>query len=274
MKNLLKITVFSLLVIGFFAGYANFGIPKIKPAPPPVEEEVDLGAMTMDKYIALGGNIYEGKGTCTLCHNELGGRAPVLNDVAAVAVERISSPDYQGDASTAEEYISESMTAPSTFVVTGFGKAGTNDSESPMPDVTSGGIGLSEIEINAVVAYLQDLAGEDVTVTLPTLSADDEEADDDEEEEEPRAFISDPVALLEEFNCLICHVVAGEGGDIGPDLSHLGSTKKSDYIRRAIMLPNADVAEGYEADMMPDTLGEELYAGELEILVKYLAELK
>lgn len=272
MKNLLKITVFSLLVIGFFAGFANFGIPRIKPALPPVDEEVDLEAMTMDKYISLGGSIFEGKGTCTLCHNELGGRAPVLTDVAIVAAERISSPDYQGDASTAQDYIFESMTEPSAYVVAGFGKVGTNDSESPMPDVTSGGIGLSEIEINAVVAYLQNLAGQDVTVTLPTLSVDDE--DTDEEEEEQRPFISDPMALMEEFNCLICHAVGGEGGDIGPDLSHLGSTKKSDYIRRAILLPNADVAEGFEPDMMPDTLGEELYAGELEILVRYLSELK
>ena len=36
MKHFLKVTIFSLLMIGFFAGFSNYGIPEIKPAPPPV----------------------------------------------------------------------------------------------------------------------------------------------------------------------------------------------------------------------------------------------
>ena len=44
---------------------------------------------------------------------------------------------------------------PSAFVVAGFGKKGTNDSESPMPNIAAGSVGLSEAELKAVVAYLQ-----------------------------------------------------------------------------------------------------------------------
>ena len=60
------------------------------------------------------------------------------------------------------------MVDPSAYVVAGFGKAGSNDSESPMPNVTAGGIGLSEAEVAAVIAYLQDLAGAEITVEIPT----------------------------------------------------------------------------------------------------------
>ena len=59
MKILLKVAVFSLLTIGFFAGFSNYGIPEINPAPPPIEEKLDLGSMTMERFIALGNKIFQ-----------------------------------------------------------------------------------------------------------------------------------------------------------------------------------------------------------------------
>ncbi|MDP7489374.1 MAG: hypothetical protein QGG10_02575, partial [Arenicellales bacterium] len=79
MKHFFKVLVFSLLMIGFFAGFSNFGIPEIKPAPPPVQEQLDLDAITPERFIALGEKLFNGKGTCTLCHNAVGGRAPLLD---------------------------------------------------------------------------------------------------------------------------------------------------------------------------------------------------
>src|SRR3989304_4734360 len=166
MINFLKVAIFSVLMVGAFWGYSNFGIPQIKPAPPPVEEKLDLGAMTMDQFVALGGKIYNGKGTCTLCHNAMG-RAPMLDKIGPVSLTRLKDPRYKGTAKTVEEYLQEALVKPSAFVVSGFGKAGTNDTESPMPDVTGGGIGLSEAELKAVIAYLQDSGGAEVTVTIP-----------------------------------------------------------------------------------------------------------
>ncbi|MDH4234634.1 MAG: hypothetical protein OEV15_05830, partial [Gallionella sp.] len=90
----------------------------IIPAPPPVEEKLDLSAMTMDQFIALGGKIYNGKGTCTLCHNAMG-RAPMLDKLGAVATETIKNPKYKGGAKTVEEYIREALVKPSAFVVSG-----------------------------------------------------------------------------------------------------------------------------------------------------------
>ena len=264
MKNFLQVVVFSLLTIMFFYGFSSFGIPQIQPAPPPLEEKIDLDEMTMDQFIALGDKIYNGKGTCTLCHNSLG-RAPMLDTVAVVAEERMKDEKYNGEAKTPEEYILESMVKPSAFVVAGFGKAGI----SPMPDVSTGSIGLKDAEIKAVIAYLQDKAGADVTVEIPTEAPSEEE-----EEEAQRVLAKTPEEAVLNYECGMCHKVAGETGEIAPDLTHIGAIRDENYIRRSILDPNADIAKGYEADMMPADYGERLAAAELEMLVKYLAAQK
>ncbi len=274
MRQFLTVIAFSLLTIGFFAGYSNFGIPQIEPAPPPKEEKLDLGSMTMDQFIALGERIFNGRGTCTLCHNALG-RAPELGTIGEVSAARLADPDYEGGAADIAGYLIESLIEPSAFVVPGFGKKGTNDTESPMPDVSGGGVGLSEAEIAAVVAFLQDSSGAEVTVEIPTdLGAKEEGEGEEEEEAEPREAISDPKELMTMFTCDACHMVNGEGGEVGPDLSKIGASRDRAYLRRAILEPNADIAEGFEPDMMPEDMGEQIYVKELEILLDFLTGLK
>ncbi len=270
MKNFLKVFSFSVLMVAAFAGYSNFGIPQIEPALPPVEEKLDLGAMTMDQFIALGDKIYNGKGTCTLCHNaQL--RAPLLDKMGTISVERMADSRYKGEAKTVEEYLYESFVKPSAYVVAGFGKSGTNDTESPMPDVSAGGIGMSDAESKAVIAYLQDLSGSEVTVSIPT---DVPEEDAGEEEGGGRAPFETPEAIIAEFTCGMCHKIGDEGGDMGPDLTHIGTLQDKDYLRRALLDPNADIAEGFMEGMMPDTYGSDLSAKELEMLVDYMVGLK
>ena len=53
MKNFLKVAAFSLLVIFSFAGFANLGIPKIEPAPPPTEEKIDLVFEDLKSFVVL-----------------------------------------------------------------------------------------------------------------------------------------------------------------------------------------------------------------------------
>jgi len=269
MINIIKVSTFSLVVIGGFWGFSNFGIPQIKPAPPPVEEKLDLGAMTMDEFIALGGKIYNGKGNCTLCHNALG-RAPMLDKIGHMADERLKDPRYKGTAKTAEEYLFESLTKPSVFVVAGYGQSGTNDTESPMPDVSGGGIGLSDAEIKSVIAYLQDSSGNEVTVTIPVMPATDATPKKAEE----AATLKTPEEIIAKYTCGTCHVVAGQTGSVGPNLARIGATRNVDYLRQAILDPDAVVAKGFTAGVMPNTYGEQLKAKELEMLVNYLAGLK
>ncbi len=273
MRQFLSVVGFSVLMIGLFAGYSNFGIPQIEPAPPPKEEQIDLGSMTMEQFIALGERVFNGKGTCTLCHNSLG-RAPMLDQVGVTAPERLADARYEGSAANIEEYLLESLTHPSAYVVEGFGKAGTNDSESPMPDATSGGISLSPPELMAVVAFMQENGGAEVTVAIPTDLGETAASEEAAEPGEPRAPILDPMELVSEFSCDACHMVRGEGGDLGPDLTTIGASRDAAHIRKSILDPNAEISEGFDEGMMPEEIGVEMYAVELEILVDFLAQSK
>jgi len=268
MINIIKVSTFSLVVIGGFWGFSNFGIPQIKPAPPPVEEKLDLGAMSKDDFIALGGKIFNGKGNCTLCHNTMG-RAPILDRIGPVTVERLKDPRYKGEATTVEEYLKESMTKPSAFVVSGYGKSGSNDTESPMPDVTGSGIGLSETEIAAVIAYLQYSGGTEVTVSMPNSNDQNAKA-----AAEAATSLNTAEEVITKYACGACHTVAGQTGEIGPNLTKIGKKRGKEYLRQAILDPDAIIASGFKGGMMPGKYGEEMKAKELELLVNYLAGLK
>jgi len=270
MKHLLQIMVFSLITIGGFWGFANYGVPKIEPAAPPKSEKLDLGSMTMEQFIAVGDKLYNGKGTCTLCHNSLG-RAPMLDNIGSVGPQRLADPRYGGEAKDIESYLYESMVKPSVFVVAGFGKAGSKDTESPMPDVSGGSIGFSEAEIKAVIAYIQETGGAEVTVTIPTDESPAEEKAS--EQNSTRAPISTAQEIFSHFTCDACHKIEGAGGELGPDLSHIGDRRDAAYIRRSILDPNADIAEGF-VPMMPPIYSNQMYASELETLVNYLSSMK
>ncbi len=273
MKNFLKVAVFSLLVIFAFAGYSSFGIPQITPAAPPKPEKIDLSAMDMDQFIALGERIVNGKGTCTLCHNSLG-RAPMLDKLGENVPKRFADSRYSGENKEPAAYLEESLVQPSAYVVAGFGKAGSNDTESPMPDVSGGGISLSNVEIKAVIAYMLDSNGLENTVEIPSDAGDAAAAAEEEDSGDgggARALYATVEEIIAANTCGACHKIGDEVGELGPDLTKIGAAKDKDYLRRALLDPNADVAEGFDAGMMPEGLGEQLYAKELEMLVDYLA---
>ncbi len=160
-KRFLKVAAFSVAIIAAYTLFSSLYVPPMKPEEPPSLEEVEI-ASGVEGFVALGEKIFKGKGACALCHNAAG-RAPLLDNIVDVADTRISSIDYHGTAKTAVEYIRESLASPSAYVVPGYGMAG-DEKTSPMPDVTTGAIGLSRLEVDSVIAYLQMLSGIEVTV--------------------------------------------------------------------------------------------------------------
>jgi putative heme-binding domain-containing protein len=44
--------------------------------------------------------------------------------------------------------------------------------------------------------------------------------------------------------CVKCHAVAGEGADVGPDLTDVAATQTREYIFESIMAPSARIAAG------------------------------
>jgi putative heme-binding domain-containing protein len=46
--------------------------------------------------------------------------------------------------------------------------------------------------------------------------------------------------------CTTCHTVAGQGGRVGPDLSHIAATRTGRELLEAVVFPSASFARGYE----------------------------
>jgi putative heme-binding domain-containing protein len=47
--------------------------------------------------------------------------------------------------------------------------------------------------------------------------------------------------------CAQCHMIRGQGGVFGPDLTDVGRRRSMAYLRRALIDPNADVPQSYSA---------------------------
>ncbi len=84
---------------------------------------------------------------------------------------------------------------------------------------------------------------------------------------------TDPKAIIQAAGCLACHKLDGQGQVIAPDLTHVGSRRDAESIRKKILDPASSVAKGYEklAGIMPKTFGTMMSAAQLEALVQYLA---
>jgi cytochrome c oxidase subunit 2 len=74
--------------------------------------------------------------------------------------------------------------------------------------------------------------------------------------------------------CGACHSLADAGttGGTGPDLDAVLKGWDAARIREAIVKPDADIAKGFNAGIMPQNFGEVLSSEELDALVKYLDE--
>ncbi|HGG04934.1 MAG TPA: c-type cytochrome [Aliiroseovarius sp.] len=273
----LRVILFSIGLLGFYAVYAHI-LPQVEPdLSEPVEISTD--GLDMDGMIGLGESLFSGKGTCTLCHNGMG-RAPdtLEMDLAATFPERLSDPRYTGiaaggeGAKAVEDYIRESLLHPSAYVVAGYGKKGTNDTVSPMPIVDQPPIELNNVEMNAVIAFLQDRAGLAPTVPLP--SADDIPADQPASAE---GMVEAPVTTAQEainkYGCSACHDLYGSGADLGPALGGIGGRMTRAEVMGAILDPDAALAEGYGAGLMPADFGDQMHASELLLITDYLLTL-
>jgi mono/diheme cytochrome c family protein len=240
-------------------------IPQVESEVP--EELAFTGEVTADDLVRAGEQLYHGAGGCMACHG-LGERAPRLladDRGSGLIGERC---DERVAGMSCKEYLWESMVDPGAYVVDGF--------QNIMPDARRT---MSDAQIWAIVAFLQSVGGE------VTVSADDIDLGEAPAPMSPGTAAGagtspatpeasrDPMIMLQAHACLACHELGGEGGPIGPPLDGLGERRSHAQIRRAILDPLADTVPGYEAvaGTMPTDYGEKLTAGQLEVLVRFLA---
>ncbi|WP_457676896.1 c-type cytochrome [Thiolapillus sp.] len=250
-------------------------LPQVK-GEAPVEKKVDLDSLTMDDFVALGDELFHGKGTCTLCHKPAPlGRAPDIEgeDMVATAAERLSDPRYKGVATDAASYIHESMVEPGIYVVAGWGKKGSDDSESPMPHVNKPPIQLSDMEMDAITAWLLAKDGNEVTVALPAVEAAARAVEKSGVAARSQEPARAPEEALSRYGCVSCHSMDSRDALVGPGLVDVGARLDADEIRQSILDPAAVIVEGFPP-AMPADFGDRMTVNELEMIVQYLAEKK
>jgi quinoprotein glucose dehydrogenase len=60
-----------------------------------------------------------------------------------------------------------------------------------------------------------------------------------------------------------CHKINSEGGEVGPDLSKIGAQKDRTYLIESVLVPNKDIAAGFESVVVSLKNGT-VYAGVLK----------
>ncbi len=256
----LKVGALALIVIGFYTMVAHI-IPQLQSEVP---ESLDLGVdVTAEQLVAAGEQMFNGAGGCTACHG-LGTRAPnLLSDHAGRGpIGSRCTSEFEADC---KNYLYTSMTNPGDSIVPGFANI--------MPDVRRQ---LDGNQIWAIIAFLQSEGG-DVTVTAADLPREGAAgAAGAGAGATTRTATMDPRQLLQENACIGCHQLDGAGPPIGPSFDGIGSRLSADRIRRGILDPDAEIAEGFEqfAGMMPKTFGDQLSAAQLEAIVQFLVARK
>ena len=85
----------------------------------------------------------------------------------------------------------------------------------------------------------------------------------------------DPAAGKQVFDaqgCGSCHAFepAGSTGNVGPNLSEVLKGKDAAFIQQSIVDPNAEIADGFQPNIMPQTYGSQLSDKQLADLVAFL----
>jgi mono/diheme cytochrome c family protein len=92
------------------------------------------------------------------------------------------------------------------------------------------------------------------------------------EEEAPAGDPAAGKALFASNGCSGCHTfeAAGSTGAVGPNLDEVLEGKDAEFVHQSIVEPNAEVAEGYNAGVMPSF--EQLSEDQVNDLVAFLTQ--
>ncbi len=213
-----------------------------------------------------GEQIFWGPGKCHTCHSVgtrgRSVRCPNLGESAAGpemalrALERARERGAQlGREISAAEYLIESISDPSAYVVEGF--------KDEMPKVYEPPILLNPDQIASVILYTQSMGGapDPGAIVLPPEVW---QAAQRQSSVEPWAPYLDGDSLKgrEIFYdldgaaaCTKCHMVEDRGGDVGPELTSVAGTRTTQFIVESIVQPSAEIASGYETILIQTTNG-------------------
>lgn len=116
--------------------------PTATPTPPAAPTQLTLSDVDQAGLV-----VYRAKG-CGACHTlniagSVGTAGPSHQGLATTALTRIADPAYTGTATTAEEYLRESILMPNLYATAGYS-----------PEVMPSFAGISETSLNALIQML------------------------------------------------------------------------------------------------------------------------
>jgi mono/diheme cytochrome c family protein len=148
-----RVVGFVMIVLGLFSLIA-LSVPQMASLPP-AEEKFDVASIkTANDMAVIGQKIFFSKGQCALCHS-IG------------PSESARCPDLKGiGAKLSREFIYESLTQPQAYIYLDYRHEGPpKDYPARMPHINKNPIGLTNNEILSVIAFLQQMSGEPITVS-------------------------------------------------------------------------------------------------------------
>ena len=125
----------------------------------PAVETFDLASVQSPEDLAsIGQKIFFSKGQCALCHSigpSESARCPDLNGIGA---------------KLAPEFLYESLTQPQAYIYLDFRHEGLpKEYPARMPHINKDPIGLTNQEIYSVIAFLQKMSGEPISIKVEDI---------------------------------------------------------------------------------------------------------
>ncbi len=157
-----RVVGFVAIVLGLFSLIA-LSVPQMASLPP-AEEKFDVANIkTPADMAAIGQKIFFSKGQCALCHS-IG------------PSESARCPDLKGiGAKLTREFIYESLTQPQAYVYLDYRHEGPpKEYPARMPHINKNPIALTNNEILSVIAFLQQMSGEPITVSPSEITETDQ----------------------------------------------------------------------------------------------------
>ena len=154
-----RVIGFVSIVLGVFM-LTSLSIPQMASLPP-VEEKFDIATVkTPTDLASIGQKVFFSKGQCALCHT-IG------------PSESARCPDLKGiGAKLSREFLYESLTEPQAYIYQDYRVEGlAKEYPATMPYINKNPIGLSRNEILAVIAFLQQMSGEPISIAVSELAA-------------------------------------------------------------------------------------------------------